>query len=208
MFQRALIRSQDEFKLRYMQWVENINRQDLSLWEKFNNLSSIAEAYKKVHQVEVDVSKLKELLGVSDAQSYRYYSLLKADEEIIELIKSGTLTKSSKLFKKLFFKTKSGQRTRILEKNHKSKKKKVTSFSKFKKISKDSRSKSSSISLGKINNVDIARYILDVLLTDSKLKKHQDKFRNIDWNSAKDIARAFKSIFAVVEKELQIEETA
>ncbi len=31
----------DEYRLRYLQWIENIQREDLTLWEKFVNLQQL-----------------------------------------------------------------------------------------------------------------------------------------------------------------------
>src|SRR5207244_803234 len=81
----------DEFILRYTQWVENINRQDLSLWEKFTNLILIADAYEKSNQREFNEQALQSLLGISNIQAYRYFCLLKADEKIIQLVQFGKL---------------------------------------------------------------------------------------------------------------------
>jgi ParB family chromosome partitioning protein len=82
----------DEFKLRYIQWVENINRQDLSLWEKYNNLISLTEAHNKANYTELNQQLLKDLLGISATQAYRYLCLLNADKEIISLVEAGKIT--------------------------------------------------------------------------------------------------------------------
>jgi ParB family chromosome partitioning protein len=62
----------DELKLRYIQWVENINRQDLSLLEKYNNLISMEQAYFQVNKSKFNIQALQEILGVSKTQAYRY----------------------------------------------------------------------------------------------------------------------------------------
>lgn len=81
----------DEFNLRYIQWVENINRQDLSLWERFHNLTLLSEAHKNSNQGELTEDFIQKLLGISNIQAYRYFCLLKADEKILELIRLGKI---------------------------------------------------------------------------------------------------------------------
>ena len=81
----------DEFNLRYSQWVENINRQDLSLWDKLNNLTLLSNAYNKFNEGDFNEGILQNLLGISTIQAYRYFCLLKADEKIIQLIQLGKL---------------------------------------------------------------------------------------------------------------------
>lgn len=194
----------DELKLRYIQWVENINRQDLSLWERYNNLTTMASAYYKANTIELDATILKELLGVSETQSYRYLCLLKADEDIIDLIKSEKLTNLKLIQELVGIKNKSA-RQKVLEEIHNTT---TTSLNTFKKMKDITSSAKSSINLGKINNLPMAKYLINTLLNDTKLIKYQTKFENVDWSSPKAINKAFKDLLKVVEKELKMKETA
>ena len=103
----------NEFNLRYTQWVENINRQDLSLWEKYNNLLMIADAYNKSESGEFTEPVLQKLLGISNIQAYRYFSLLKAEEKIIELVQLGKLN-NLKLVQELVSMKDKGARNQII----------------------------------------------------------------------------------------------
>lgn len=205
----------EEFNLRYTQWVENINRQDLSLSEKLNNLILIAEAHKKSNRGEFNEQALQSLLGISTAQAYRYFALLNADGKIIQLVKLGKIN-NLKLIQELVAMKDQGARNQIISWIQSSKDE-VTSLASFKESagkgkrvmpSPSKLSAGKSISLGKINNIQAAKRLFEIVLSDTRLDKYRYEFKNIDWASSKSITKAFKSLFKSIESELSVEETA
>lgn len=194
----------DEFNLRYMQWVENINREDLSLWEKYNNLILMAGVYEKANNTSLTEKKLQELIGVSSIHAYRFFCLLKADTRIIDLVKSGKINNLKIVQELVTMKDKSAVEQIIewikLSKNE------ITSLSKYKLVAGKRAQASHSISLGKVTNTGIAKHLINIVLADSRLSKHQPKFTNIDWSSTKSISKAFKVLFKTLESELQTDE--
>lgn len=201
----------DEFNLRYTQWVENINREDLSLWEKFNNLISISGAYKKNNNCDFNEKILQELLGVSATQAYRYLCLMKADEKIIELIESGKLN-NLKIIQELVSMKDKGARNQIISWISSSKEE-ITSLKNYRSVAgKKSRLSTSpnreSINLGKINNSKIAKELIKIVLLDSRFDKYRQGFESVDWSSSISIGKAFKALLTAIEKELCVKETA
>ncbi|MEO8402866.1 MAG: ParB/RepB/Spo0J family partition protein [Gammaproteobacteria bacterium] len=197
----------DELKLRYIQWVENINRQDLSLWEKYNNLVTMAAAYTKTNSNELNAEALKELLGVSDTQSYRYLCLLNAGSDVIALVKSGKLN-NLKLIQEIASVKNKQARKQVLDDIQNSVEGETT-VNKFKKLKDKKSADKSHISLGKVSNLHTAKYLAHTILRDSKLSKYQTKFGNVDWSSVKAVNKAFKDLLKTVEKELlNVKETA
>jgi ParB family chromosome partitioning protein len=195
----------DEFNLRYMQWVENINRQDLSLKEKYNNLTAMTEAYQRTNNQEISEKILQDLIGISSIQAYRYFCLIKADTKTIDLVKMGKLN-NLKIVQELVSMKDKGAKEQILSWINSSKGE-VTSLSNYKKVAGKKASVSKVINLGKVSNTETAKYLLDVVLSDSKLNKYQSNFKNIDWSSSKAITKAFQSLFKAIEAELNTEET-
>lgn len=202
----------DEFNLRYTQWVENINRQDLSLWEKFNNLVLIADAFKKSNRGEFTEQALQTLLGISTTQAYRYFALLKADEKITQLVKLGKLN-NLKLVQELVSMKDKWVRDQIVTWILESKEE-VTSLAKFKEVAvkkpavlttKNSRH---AISLGKVKSSHTAKQLFEIVLSDTRFEKYRNGFKSIDWTSPKAITKAFKDLFNTIEKELCAEEIA
>jgi ParB family chromosome partitioning protein len=202
----------DEFNLRYTQWVENINRQDLSLWEKLNNLLLMADAYKKTQQGELSEKTLQSFLGISNIQAYRYFCLLKADETITQLVQLGKLN-NLKVVQELVSMKDKGARNQILSWIATSKEE-VTSLKNYREvagkkiISLGHLNKKQTINLGKIKNKRIAKQLLDIVLSDVRLGKYTHGFNSIDWTSSKAISKAFKHLFDVIEKEFSVEELA
>lgn len=194
----------DEFKLRYMQWVENINRQDLSLWEKYNNLLSISGSYQSVETVPFSAQVLTKLLGVSDAQAHRYFCLLSADKSVIDLVKQGRLTNLKVVQEIVCIKNKAEREKMIASLQASSEN--MTSLSRFKALQKKAPAKKQTITLGTLQHIDTAKVVLNLLLADDRLSPLRQRFSTLDLNSPKAINQAFKTLFDALQKELQREE--
>lgn len=193
----------DEFNLRYTQWVENINRQDLSLAEKFHNLQLMADAYDKSEKGPFSERILQSLLGISTIQAYRYICLLKAEQEIISLVKSGKIN-NLKLIQELVAMKDKKARSQILSWIHSSKSE-ITNLSHYKQASgkKSSTKKQNSfqINLGTIKGIPAAKTLLEILLSHPRLSSSTIHDKQIDWTSSKSIKNAFQVLFKKLELE-------
>jgi ParB family chromosome partitioning protein len=196
----------DELKLRYIQWVENINRQDLSLLEKYNNLISMEQAYFQVNKSKFNIQALQEILGVSKTQAYRYLSLLNANAEIIDLIKGGKLVNLKVIEELVNIKSSANQKQAIQAISTTDTD--STSHSSFQVQKKDIPPTQKPINLGKIKNRGVAQFVLKIILNEPNIRKHKDKFIAVDWNSTKEINKVFKSLMKLLENELSEKETA
>lgn len=194
----------DEFNLRYLQWVENINRQDLSLSEKYTNLIAIVEAYEKLNHQAITEKTLQNLIGVSSSHAYRYFCLLQADERIIELVNTGKLN-NLKIVQELVSMKDKGARDQIITWIQASKGE-VTSLAAYKVVAGKRAMVTRAINLGKVNNKMIAKYLIDIVLSDAKFNKYKSNFQNIDWSSTKSITKAFQVLFRTMENELSTNE--
>ena len=82
---RILDKRPDEFELRQLQWIENIERKDLKLGERLNNLSMMMEAYvektgKELKQITG--TEISEIIGCSQRQGRAYNLVLNASQEL------------------------------------------------------------------------------------------------------------------------------
>jgi len=193
----------DELNLRYIQWVENINRQDLSLWERFHNLKLLAEAHKNANQGELTESTIQQLLSISSIQAYRYFCLLKADEKIINLIKLEKLN-NLKLVQELVSMKDKIAKNQIINWIASSKKE-ITSLADYREVVGKKSSSTKCIRLGKINNTHAAKQLFEIVMSDKLLEKHREKFIDIDWTSLKAINKVFKNLFKIFESEFNQE---
>ena len=71
-----------ELKIGLLQWIENIERSDLTLWERLRNLEKVAMAYirkKSIASLEqLTITELSHLLGCSKSQAINYKAVLTA----------------------------------------------------------------------------------------------------------------------------------
>jgi len=79
----------DEVKIRVLQWLENIERADLSLAEKLDNLEKIISAFAKKNNIstrDVTITNISHLVGCVKSHAMNLKTVLEADIEIKELI--------------------------------------------------------------------------------------------------------------------------
>lgn len=84
----------DPFKLSLIQWIENMERSDLKLWERFVNLKKIVESYSitsKKNFEEITATEIKNILGCSIQQGVNYRYLLNSSEALKEQIRSDSI---------------------------------------------------------------------------------------------------------------------
>ena len=208
-----IVEKPDEFNLRYTQWVENMNRQDLSLFEKLNNLLLISEAYQKTHQKEFTEQALQQVLGISSIQAYRYFSLLKADIEIIRLIEKGQLNNLKLVQQLVAMKDKQAYNQMIAWID--AEKEEVTSLARYqlaiaqkKKLGKYTSTSNEVIYLGVLSDAKMAKHLMQIILADNRLIPYQHLLEKVDWTSSRAITKAFKDLFSVIEQILCTSEIA
>jgi ParB family transcriptional regulator, chromosome partitioning protein len=96
---RILDTKPDKLKRTILQWVENIEREDLSLWERLSNIKSIMQAYCEAHDTRFEQmtgAQLSELVGVSPSQSAQYKVVLLGCDELINAIKNNQVANLDK----------------------------------------------------------------------------------------------------------------
>ncbi len=145
-------------------------------------MASIAEAFQKSNQGEFTEQALQKLLGVSNTQAYRYYTLLKADEKVIQLIRLKKLN-NLKIIQELVSMKDKGARNQIISWIASSKDE-VTSLTNYREAAgkkvvsvKQQKGSSQSISLGKINNSDIAKQLLESVLSNPRFESYRGGFK-------------------------------
>lgn len=197
----------DEFKLRYIQWVENINREDLSLFDKYNNLQAMATAYDKSAGVSITAQKLIEILGVSSTHAYRYFALMNASADVIALVQQGKLT-NLKVIEELAA-IKDPERRAALLDSIRDEERALVSLSKYKDlVSQSTKKKAAALANLKVPHSAFARTLYELILASPELADYQTKWRHqhIDWSSSRAVTQAFKKLFSTIEKACCVEE--
>jgi ParB family chromosome partitioning protein len=89
-----------ELKLGMLQWIENIQREDLSLWERLRNLEKIFNAFAVENQTTLSalsLSEMSKIIGCSRTQAMSYKAALLVDEKVKSLIMANKLTNLEKV---------------------------------------------------------------------------------------------------------------
>ena len=203
----------DEIKIRVLQWIENIERSDLSLAEKMDNLEKIIDAYARQNQIslrEVTITNISQLVGCVKSHAINLKTVLDADVDIKELISKNQIRslekaavisniQSANLRKEALDECLNGatlkQLKSFLEKDKiKPKKNSFESFA----VHKAGRP-TLSVNFGKTPNIRVAEIILKSVITNPDLSNFELRFDDLDFESPKSISDAFKTLVRKLE---------
>ena len=82
-----------EFDIRLLQLIENIQREDLTLYDTLKNINQVITEYKKTADttIEIDTPFLESLINRSKTQCFNFLTVLNAPQTVQELIKDGKI---------------------------------------------------------------------------------------------------------------------
>ena len=197
----------NETHLRALQWIENNDRQDLSLYERLRNLKAIAIAYVKQQNEAITARTLCELTGLSVPQAYNYLTVLNGPEEVIESIEC---SKINSLDKAVLISgvQNSFLREMLTEMASKGKSLKLLkeTISKYKLEKQEAVSDTIGrkktveyVNLGKIGNTLLVKKMIEIVVQHSEFKKYENMFSDIRWDEHSSVSMAFKKLLSVLE---------
>lgn len=204
-------------KLRVLQWIENNERQNLSLAERIASIESISEAYfvenPSENKEKVTANLLSELTGMSLTQSKRYNLILQSrapvktaviegkieNIKLIEVICSETNDENQDLLLNAAISGQSFEKIVTLKNELQAGKKFI-----HRKIAR----KKEGVPLGKVSP-NVIRIIIDALiasdLVDSSVtNKINSIVDRAKWHESDSISRAFKQISALLEQDARV----
>tara|TARA_B100000989_G_scaffold60159_1_gene41195 strand:- start:428 stop:1423 length:996 start_codon:yes stop_codon:yes gene_type:complete len=188
-----------------LQWIENIEREDLTLWERFRNLEKILLSYAEKQSVstkDVSPAEISRLLGCSLQQAVNYRHILNSTDELKKHIESG---KVKNIEKAAYISSSPLELQDMLIQSC------INGFtlSELKRqargISLDSKAKDKSenpmkINFGTTDNTFAAKTIIDTVLEHKNFQHFSDKFRGVCWDDHKSIATAFRQLVKLLEQ--------
>ena len=199
--------------LRTIQYVENMQREELTTWERIQNVKGIiSDRENKLNKKEAfTITMLCQLTGMSRSRASHYLSVLNGPEEVKELIKSGlvnNLEKGAYLSRisneneramaiKLLL---DGQDTKeidqLIHQNGQEKNNaKITNGTSAKRGRPQT-----SISLGQTTKIEIIRRIMTTIVPQ---KEDLLDYQAIDWNDIKSVTRNWKIFLKALEMEIE-----
>lgn len=195
-----------ELKISILQWIENIERSDLTLWERLRNLEKIVSAYTKSNGInpnDLTSTTLCSLIGCSKPHALNYKSVLMADDVIQNLIQENkikSLEKAAVISNIELPEIRQEAIDACLSGANLKKLKMISTLASKKNQEKPINPvlkrgrQSSSVTFGVTKNKDVARMIIDSILNNSSLTHISDHFKNINWNDYKSISDTFKQL--------------
>ncbi len=82
--------------LRNIQYIENMQREDLTAWERVSNVAAIVREFESFGEDRVSVSVLTNLTGMSRSRASHYLSILSGPEDVRDLLRNGDLNNVEK----------------------------------------------------------------------------------------------------------------
>lgn len=204
---RILTSKPDKLKLSLLQWIENIEREDLTLWERMRNLEKIVTAYaeaKNKAPEEISPTEISKLTSCSLQQGVNYRLLLNASNKIKANIQKGHIKNIEKVA--LIVKSDVEIQETLLQAAING-----TTLSKLKILSKEISEKTrkkiakkkqnrKKIDFGSTNSINAAQIIIRTILEHKKFQHLDTEIGSICWNSEQSVTAAFKKLIKLLEK--------
>lgn len=193
-------------ELRLLQWIENIEREDLTVWEKVGNIEQIAEAYKNINHVGLNSESLSELLGCSKKQASRYLSLLNSPSELRNRLKNSNLTDLIKISQIVSTEDPQVRELMISAAETGISREELTQLKKMntkQKAVKEKPKKGRPETLYKVatNDKEVVKELVRCVVSQDEYADLADKFQSINWNSVGAVKTAFKMLVDMMSKE-------
>jgi len=200
-----------KLKISLLQWIENVERSDLTLWERLRNLDKIMETYaakKGVLPEQVTITELSNLIGCTKPHAMNYKAVLMADDELKTLIRDNKIKNLEKAALIANIQTPivkqyainaclagvALKKLRIIAEQENEKLKTT-----MKSTTASARGRQmTAVNFGYTKNLQVAKMIFDaVLKNNSVLIPHY--FNNVDFSDYKSVTDTFKQLLEKLE---------
>ncbi len=206
---RILDNKPGELKISLLQWVENMERTDLSLWERLKNLEKILAAHarsKQLSPAELSITEISQLIGCTKPHAMNYKTVLHADSTIRKLIAEDKIRNLEKaaviadiepgdVRARAIQACLEGATLKQLKTFHLPANRKTSHARAIETRGRQT----TTIQLGMTKNSEVAKRILDILLNHHSLRQLAPQFKGIDWSNPRSLSEAFKSLLKKIE---------
>lgn len=198
-----------KLELKLIQWAENTAREDLNLNERLGNIRDIVDYYQeKDSGANFTSTTLCEITGLSPTQSKSYLSIIRGNSDVLLAINEGIINSLDKALLINSIKDKE-QRERLIQHcNSEISLKELKALTaevnkeRSPKASATKKSKvSTQVALGKTSKSYVVKAIIDSVISQPQFKSFKKELGSIDWDSASEMAVAFKKLVKMLEKQ-------
>lgn len=195
-------------KLSLLQWVENMERKDLSLWERMLNLEKILSAYSKSESKNLEVitsSEICQLVGCSAQQAINYKHVILAPAKLKSLIQSNSIASIEKA-------SLIATAPKVIQEELIAECLKGATLSKLQQIVKAHKEagqqhlsergrgrQTTRVNFGSTKDINVAKIILQSLLGNNEIANHFKDANEIQWDDYKSVTESFKAIIKKLE---------
>lgn len=205
---KVLNKKPSDLKVSILQWVENIERRDLNLWERLKNIEKIVFSYaqsKNKKKDQVTITELSHLIHCTKSHAMNYKAVLFSDTELQNLIKENKIKNLEKAAIIANIKSSEVKKTAISFCLKGASLKKLKAMIKSgstteNKLRKARGRQSHLVNFGVTKNIDVAKEIINSILRNSSLPLISEDFNHIDWTNYKVITDTFKRIIKKLEE--------
>lgn len=202
---RILEHKPTELDLKFLQWVENMEREDLSTWEKVLNIRQLVIAHAKEKGGKISAIILGELLGCTRQIATIWLTAAEAPDDVLEALKKGKISNiektaflakikdeecRSEILNACINNASLDDMRKLLDKGD---------VTKFKDEGKKGRP-AQRVALGYVNNLTAMKKIMNAVLDMEECVIYKKELEDLNWNSFADISDAFKKIISYLEK--------
>lgn len=202
---RVLTSKPDRLKLSLIQWIENIEREDLSLWERMQNLEKIIAAYAEKNSKgvpEITATEIRKLIGCSLQQGSNYRSILNSSEELKKHIKSGDIKNIEKaaVISNADEHLQAGLIENCINGSKLTELKNVVNENKKPIFEKVTGRPNTKINFGSTEKISVAKNIITAVLEHNNYKHLNQYFVTDDWENHRSLTSSFKKLLKILEK--------
>jgi len=202
-----------DLKISLLQWIENVERTDLTLWERLRNLEKIVHIsalQKGIKPEQLTITELSHLIGCSKPHAMNYKAVLMADGEIKKLIQENKIRNLEKAALLCSIQSADAKQEAIQAcvNGAPFKRLKVIAeqvnlraviHSLPKPVVKRGR-QATSVNLGVTKNLSVAKLIMESILMNGAMTHLTGYFTHIDWNDYKNVTDSFNLLLRQLEK--------
>ena len=215
---KVLDEKPNDLDVRLLQFIENAQREDLTLYETLNNIKQILNEYKQLQipEFKIDANFLEGLINRSRTACFNYLSVLNATSEVQDAIKNG---KIRSLEKAVLISNATNQKHKqflleaCLQGASLKQLKKEAKTLKDVKVTTPSNEKSSvvrgkkaeKVNMGSTKNKNVIAKLVNLVASADRYSAFTDHFESMKFETFNDCINSFGSLIKIMEKVESIE---
>jgi ParB family chromosome partitioning protein len=203
------------FDIRLLQWIENNEREDLTLKDRIYNIRMLLDEYQKEHpNSEITATLLKDLIGISLSQATCYVAVINAPSDLKAEIDNNTINNLDKAAVIAKITSESLRKQAIQQcingsnlKELRSLNSQIRQHEPVSTLNKTGNKKPgrslTRVNLGATKKPQVVKKIVDVFTSIPQYQHHASKFNAYDWDHYEHAAKGFKQLLQILETECE-----